>query len=484
MVDTLVSEASGLSLWGFKSPPSHQRILILCSVLGTFSSAAHAKTLRYELSDFTPKTFRIVADFSEVTRIVINPSPSIQPFISDLSLQTEAPKAFPLKANQPIDLRVCKKQCRLSYVFHYRDAAEKIDDIDRIGLQDSLVIGDPSLWLFAGDSDAADAPDLATLSADTATSSHMAHGFFPAGPSYWSWNPRHKDGLAPMLIGDIQRETLQVGASAIEIVRAKSALPINEKSVLAWIKNASSSVAQYIGRFPVPKVLLYLRPVKGGGEIRGGKTFGSGGATILIPVPTESDDASLKRDWVLTHEFMHLSLPLLPRQHHWMEEGLATYAEPVARYRLGFLTRAQVFGDMMQGMPSGQPEADDRGLDHTPTWGRTYWGGAFYYLHVDIELRKRSQGKIGVENGLQGIAAAGGSIAELWDVEHVLKAADKGTGFTVFSDTYAKMKDKMPAEDLDRLWKDLGISADAKVLHFAEKGEMARVRESLLSGKP
>lgn len=35
----------------------------------------------------------------------------------------------------------------------------------------------------------------------------------------------------------------------------------------------------------------------------------------------------------MTHEMVHLAFPSVPDQHHWIEEGLATYVEPIARAR-------------------------------------------------------------------------------------------------------------------------------------------------------
>ena len=61
----------------------------------------------------------------------------------------------------------------------------------------------------------------------------------------------------------------------------------------------------------------------------------------------------------LTHEMVHLALPSLPDPHHWLEEGLATYVEPIARARALILTPEQAWADLVNGLPQGQPEAGD-----------------------------------------------------------------------------------------------------------------------------
>ena len=58
-------------------------------------------------------------------------------------------------------------------------------------------------------------------------------------------------------------------------------------------------------------------------------------------------------------------------------------------------------------MPKGLPAAGDRGLDYTPTWGRTYWGGALFCLLADIDIRKRTSNRFGLQDALRAIVAAG-----------------------------------------------------------------------------
>ena len=85
----------------------------------------------------------------------------------------------------------------------------------------------------------------------------------------------------------------------------------------------------------------------------------------------------------MVHEMVHLAFPRVAKQHHWIEEGLATYIEPWARLGIGQLTEETVWKDLVEGLPKGLPGPEDKGLDRTPTWGRTYWGGALFCLLAD-----------------------------------------------------------------------------------------------------
>jgi hypothetical protein len=74
----------------------------------------------------------------------------------------------------------------------------------------------------------------------------------------------------------------------------------------------------------------------------------------------------------MTHELIHMAFPSVRRRHHWIEQGLATYVEPVARAQAGTLSAERVWADLMRDLPRGEPGPGDGGLDDTGSWGRTY----------------------------------------------------------------------------------------------------------------
>ena len=124
----------------------------------------------------------------------------------------------------------------------------------------------------------------------------------------------------------------------------------------------------------------------------------------------------------------HLAVPRVPRAQNWLHEGIATYAEGVARVRAGRNTPARLWAELVNGLPQGQPQAGDRGLDHTPTWGRTYWGGAMFCLLGDVALLRASGGRQGLRQGLMGVLAAGGHYGVAWPARRILQTADAAVG--------------------------------------------------------
>jgi len=183
---------------------------------------------------------------------------------------------------------------------------------------------------------------------------------------------------------------------------------------------------------------------------------------------------------MLTHEMIHLAFPYMTENHHWIEEGISVYVEPVARVQAGQLSATQMWHDVVRDMPQGEPEAGDQGLDHTRTWGRTYWGGAMFCLLADVRIREQTHNRKGLQDALRGILDAGGSIDEDWPIERALTAGDKATGTTVLTDLYREMRDKPAPVDLGSLWQRLGIQrkADGSV-ELVAHAPLANVRQAI-----
>ncbi len=189
----------------------------------------------------------------------------------------------------------------------------------------------------------------------------------------------------------------------------------------------------------------------------------------------------LTDDWTMTHEMVHMAFPSLSDEHHWMEEGLATYVEPVARVQAGFLTPQKIWGDMVRDMPKGEPGPSDQGLDQTHTWAATYWGGALFCLEADVTIRERTGNRKGLQDALRAVVAAGGTIDQNWELTRALEIGDKATGTSVLSDLYNKTSKTPTHFDLDQLWQRLGIRAEQGRIVFDDHAPLAAVRRKITS---
>ena len=283
----------------------------------------------------------------------------------------------------------------------------------------------------------------------------------------------HASAQAPM------EEAMEVAGCHITLMVEPGFDEAQYQALRAWVRSAANAVAGYLGRFPLPQFELLLQRVPGAG-VKGGTTFGEPEPYIRVRLGQDSRASHLADDWVLVHEMVHLAVPRVPRAQNWLHEGIATYVEGVARVRAGLNTGPRLWAELVRGLPQGQPQPGDKGLDHTRTWGRTYWGGALFCLVADVRLLMASQGRQGLREALQGLLAAGGSYAVAWPVRRILGSADQAVGQTTLVALYDSMKDSSEPVDLARLWRDLGVSAQlGSPASFDDSAPLATLRRAI-----
>jgi hypothetical protein len=276
--------------------------------------------------------------------------------------------------------------------------------------------------------------------------------------------------------------TLKILGATIDVTLPDGTMKLSREELLGWVKASANTVANYYGHFPVPHLTLKMRSTSGSG-IRHGVTYPKDGGLIFISVGRDADVPATKDDWVLVHEMIHLALPSLPDEQHWLEEGISTYVEPVARVRSGGLQLDEMWRTFVRDMPKGEPGSGDEGLDNTHTWGRTYWGGAIFCLLADVQIRERTHNRKGLEDALRGINRSG-DINEDWEVGKALAMGDKATGTTVLRDLYNQMRDKPAPADLDQLWKKLGITVKDGAVTYDDKAPEANIRKAITASSP
>jgi hypothetical protein len=275
-------------------------------------------------------------------------------------------------------------------------------------------------------------------------------------------------------------ENFEAGGAKIRVEFGEGDTDLTREEILPWVERAAHAVTVYYGRFPVKQAGVLIAPKPGDGM--GGTTWGRvrdvQGFT-RIRFGQHTTQRQLSTDWVMTHEMVHMAFPDLEDDQHWLEEGLATYVEPVARAQAGQLPVEKVWGDMMSGMLKGEPGSGDKGLDRTHTWGRTYWGGAMFCLMADVAIRKETKNQKGLQDALRAIVNAGGTIDTDWSLARTLEVGDKATGTKVLTEMYGQWSVNAVPVDLDGLWRQLGVAQGADGVVFDEKAPLAGVREAI-----
>lgn len=288
--------------------------------------------------------------------------------------------------------------------------------------------------------------------------------------------------LLCILLGSAAAEnpdsSLSVGGGSIAIKYSENVPIAFRKLVEEWIHDAASSVIAVYGRYSVKQATIEVR-VTSGNRAGGGRTFD--GRLIKIRVGSDVTREILRSDWVMTHEMFHLGFP--DTENDWMGEGLSTYIEPLARARIGNLSEKAVWESMVDGLPKGLPQTGDQGLDRTPTWGRTYWGGALFWLLADIEIRKQSGNRKSLDDVLRAIMAEGGTGSSFWSEAKIISRGDAAIGMPVLSKLHERLGTRPETTDLDALWRQLGVVHRGGTVVFDDGAPLAGIRRGMTSGK-
>ena len=400
------------------------------------------------------------------------------PFVRDPEVEEGGGWRALERRDDRLDVPNCRPpSCRIRYRFALAEAARQVHDRNRAVEQQGAFLAPPSSWLARP---LQDGQARFRLEVTTPPGTTFATGLFPA-PGGGSAYEATLDDLeeAPYSgYGPFDNARVDVPGGIVDVAIAPGERDLPTSALAAWAERAGKAVAGYYGHYPVPRVLVLVLPT-GRRAIGFGTTLGNGGAAIMIWVGRSATTADLERDWVLTHEMIHTAFPNMPHTQRWLEEGISTYVEPIARARAGTLSVEEVWRSLVDGLPKGMPRAGDPGLDEARTWGSTYWGGALFCFLADLQIREKTGNRRSLDDALRGINAAGGSIAVRWPLRRALDAGDRATGTHVLRDLYGKMGEAPMKVDLDDLWRRLGVVADGREVRFDDRAPLAAVRRSI-----
>jgi hypothetical protein len=279
-------------------------------------------------------------------------------------------------------------------------------------------------------------------------------------------------------VNDVE-SAFSLGGARISVEIRDVVLREKKAMLLDWVVYSAQTVSDYYGRFPVDKVHIKVQ-VAGGHAVRFGQAFGGDSPFVRVVVGEHITPEALRRDWIMVHEMVHLAMADVPEANRWWLEGLSTYVESIARAQSEYLDEAFIWRNFIERMPKGLPQSGDRGLDQTPTWGRTYWGGALFCLLADIEIRKLTDNRKSLRDALRGILQDGYSMQTSATPMQIFESADRAVGVDVLVPLYQQMRvDPFPV-DLDKLWQELGIDVKNDAIIYNNKAPLAPIREALL----
>jgi predicted metalloprotease with PDZ domain len=102
-----------------------------------------------------------------------------------------------------------------------------------------------------------------------------------------------------------------------------------------------------------------------------------------------------------------------------------------------------------------------------------------FCLVADVEIRKATGNRLGLQDAMRGVLAAGGNHEVNWSIGHILTTADTAVGVDVLTHLHDQWGSKPVTPDLDALWRDLGLRFKGENLEFDDTAPLAAIRAAI-----
>ena len=105
-------------------------------------------------------------------------------------------------------------------------------------------------------------------------------------------------------------------------------LAMGDAAALEFIRQSAMRVVSLFHDFPVDTT-VFVVPVPGASEVVFGRVLSLAGASVALLFGDQTPASGVRDNWVVVHELFHLGCPTFVGEGRWLEEGLATYYEPI-----------------------------------------------------------------------------------------------------------------------------------------------------------
>jgi hypothetical protein len=280
--------------------------------------------------------------------------------------------------------------------------------------------------------------------------------------------------------GKLEEKRLDVSGATLEVVKLDGKLDSSFDELSQWIQASAEAVRDFYRGFPVPRATVFVVPAAGRDDVVFGKVLPESQPGIGLVVGQRATRKKLYADWILVHELFHLGFPSFFEEGKWLDEGLATYYEPIIRVRSGLYTEREMWDEAEKSMPQGLPAYTRDGLEKADDFRGIYWGGALACFEADVEARKRQLDR-GLEVGLRALRDAGGSASEVWAMSDALRTVDDALGSPTLGRIAALHAQSGSPFDLAGLLRDLGVTrAPDRSLKLDDSAPLAAIRRAMI----
>jgi hypothetical protein len=286
--------------------------------------------------------------------------------------------------------------------------------------------------------------------------------------------------------GAVRERPVELPGARLDVALLGPPLAMGDAAAVGFVQKSAACVASLYGRFPVDAT-LFVVPVPGASDVVFGRVMSLAGASVALLFGDATPASSVGDNWVVVHELFHLSTPSFVGEGHWLEEGLATYYEPLLRARAGWMSEADLWAHFAREMPRGlRPDGEPPSLEDRDDIDSTYWGGALFALVADVGIRAATHDAHSLDDAVRAVLAREGDATHAAHVADFLRVGDAATDTGELARAYRSWVLGGANPDLAVLWRDLGVvtgGAGGQVT-LRDDAPLAAVRRAMTASAP
>jgi predicted metalloprotease with PDZ domain len=370
----------------------------------------------------------------------------------------------------------CRVRCKVEYSVDLGEVASRCHRMDCARKVGDAVLGSASLLLLRPEP-AGDAAFTLRVAGPAAPRLVTGLRQDPAG----GYTFRASElGEAPFTaFGAVRVHELPVAGARLQVALLGTPLAMGDEAAVEFVRQSASRVAGLFGRFPVDAT-LFVVPVPGADEVVFGRVMSLAGASVALLFGASTPASGVRDNWVVVHELFHLGTPSFVGEGHWLEEGLATYYEPILRERAGWMSEADLWAHFVREMPRGlRRTGDEARLEDRDDIDSTYWGGALFAFLADVRTRAATGNARSLDDAMRAALGELGDATRSARVADFLRVGAQATGARALVDAYDGWAVAGTNPDLDAMWRDLGVVTGPSGVTLRDDAPLSSVRKGI-----
>ncbi len=295
---------------------------------------------------------------------------------------------------------------------------------------------------------------------------------------------------APIAFGRFEYREIDVPGATLRVSLMRGREPMDAAEILRWVEAAAIDVSLAYGQFPNPSPQVLVIPVadsgrSGGSVVPYGRVVRDGGETVELFINQDRPLSAFLDDWTATHEFSHLMLPYVRRDHRWISEGFAQYYQNVLLARSGAYDHERAWQKLYEGFERGRLSRPELSPNDAAAGGnragtmKVYWSGAALALMADVELRGASGGEQTLDDVMQRLRACCLPSSRAWSGPELFAKLDELAGRDVFMPLYRRYANAVGFPDPEPVFEQLGVRVEHGQVRLLRNSRLASVRDAI-----